>query len=277
MKQLKLAIFALIVIFTSACTTLKKTHYPYTVKRDQVFKTVDGMSLKGDFYLPKREGKRIAILVAHGGGWARRSGDMEALCRQLAEAGFVAFNTTYRLAPKNRHPKAAEDVRDAAIWLKEQASVYNFDSEKIAGWGYSAGAHLILLAGLDSRNGLKALVAGGSPADLTVWPKSEMVRDLIGKYYAEDEAAWKDASPVFHVKPDSPPVFLYHGQWDMLVQVEQMYKMRDALQKQNVPVKTHKVYLLGHVPVYLWSQQSIDLGMQFIEDQFRERNLSDLQ
>jgi acetyl esterase/lipase len=246
------------------CATMGH-HHTYKVEKDLVYKTIDGIELKGDIYQPEDGGLKPAVLVVHGGGWKARSGDMVSICEDLARAGFVAFNITYRLAPKTHFPKAVEDVRDALAWLKSNSAKYEVDPQQISGWGYSAGANLILLAGLDPAQKMQAIVAGGTPADLPAWPDSSMVFGFIGSTFKEKPELWKEASPIYHVQAGSPPVFLYHGEWDHIVEIAQMDKMQAALVEKNVPVETLRLHLMGHLAVYFFSQKAVDQGIRFLE------------
>lgn len=252
------------VIFLIGCTTFFQRDY-YNIQKNVVFKKGQDFSLAGDLYLPKEKSLRPAVVVVHGGSWARRTGDMESICRDLASAGYVVLNTTYRFVPENKFPAALEDVRDAVQWIKNNASTYNVDPDRIGLWGYSAGAHLALLAAVDGNLGVRGIVAGGTPANLTAWPNSPLVKALLGVTYAENPKLWKQASPVFHVTEKSPPVFLYHGDWDSLVEVEQMDMMAQALQNKQRDVQTYRVTWLGHMTVYLLSQTSINKGIEFLK------------
>jgi acetyl esterase/lipase len=238
----------------------------FTLKKDIVFKSVGDASLKGDVYQPPGAGKHPAVVVVHGGGWSRRSGAMHGICEQLANEGFVVFNITYRLAPKAHFPAPMEDVRDGIQWFHDHAADYNADPDKMAGWGYSAGSQLLMLASLDGKLGLKAVVAGSSPTDLTAWPKSPLVFDLLGLTYAENPELWRSASPIFNVTDKSPPLFMYYGAWDHLVEPEQTAKMVAAMELKNRPVASYKVNYMGHFTVYLLSQESVDRGIAFIKE-----------
>lgn len=175
-----LPLIFLLTLFSSSCSTTGQRKVAYTTTKDIVFKTVEDQKLTVDLYLPNTSGPNPTVLVVHGGGWKKRSGDMESICRDLAKNGYAVFNTTYRLAPKYKFPKPVDDVRDSIQWIKDHAAEYHVDTNRMVGWGYSAGAHLILLAGLDPKNGLKAIVAGGSPANLSVWPDSSLVNEFLG-------------------------------------------------------------------------------------------------
>lgn len=270
LKILKLFPFLLL----TSCALFRS--HDFEIKKDIVFKTIETATLTGDLYLPlKNSGLRPAVLVVHGGSWTKRAGDMESICRDLANAGFVAFNVTYRLAPASLFPKPVDDIKDAVVWLKENATNYNIDSQKIAAWGYSAGSHLILLAGIDGNLGLKAFVAGGTPADLTAWPQSPLVKTFLGVSMGENPDLWKKASPVNHVTNHSPPVFLYHGAWDDLVEPEQMEKMAQAMKSKNREVETYTVSLLGHIGVYLFSQSSVDRGIDYLKTKLQSPEFAD--
>ncbi|RYZ99783.1 MAG: alpha/beta hydrolase [Proteobacteria bacterium] len=206
-----------------------------------------------------------AVLLVHGGGWYKRTGDMEGIAKDLARSGYFVFNITYRLAPTHHFPDQVNDVKDAIKFLQREASHLGIDPNRIAGWGYSAGANLIMLAGLDPKNGLRAIVGGGTPANLVPWPDSELVKDFIGGSLAEKRSAWEAASPLLQIKRDSPPIFLYHGKWDNVVEIEQMREFARALRKERVPVETHEVTGGGHLSVYLFSQESVDLAVQFLD------------
>lgn len=266
MKKVLYFIAALIsialVLFSCTNLSLEKN---FEIRKNIVYKKIEGVELTGDLYLPKTHGLRPVVLVLHGGGWAKKSGDMEYISQSLANEGFVVFNANYRLAPENKFPKAPEDVKDALLWIKNNSELYSIDSKKIATWGYSAGAHLALLAALDGELGVKAIVAGGTPTDLTVWPNSKLVIDFLGSQYEENPELWRQASPVNHVTDLSPPVFMYHGEWDTIVAHDQMEKLKLALLAKEREVETYTVSYIGHLAVYLFSNESVNRGINFIK------------
>jgi acetyl esterase/lipase len=263
MKKTKLlSLFALGIVL--GCATLFRAN-TYDVQNDVVFKTTETKSLTADLFIPKKEKLHPAVIVVHGGSWTKKNGDMESICKDLAAEGFVAMNTSYRFAPQDLYPKAVEDVRDAILWLKQNAQKFKVDPEKIYLWGYSAGGHLALMASLDGTLGVKAVVAGGTPANLTAWPNSPLVKTFLGVSYAENPQLWEAASPSFHVTEKSPPVFMYHGAWDRLVEPEQMDMMAEALREKNREIKTYRIPLLGHIAVYLLSFSSVSQAIEFIK------------
>jgi acetyl esterase/lipase len=257
---LSLAIMGLTAGFLAGCSQLPKLDNASTV----VF-SAEPVELQAKLYLPDRPGASVAaVVVVHGGSWVRRSGDMDAISRRLAKAGFAAFNISYRSAAQYPYPAAVEDVREAIAWLQRNADRYGIDPDRIGGWGYSAGGQLILRAALDPDIGLSAIVSGGTPARFSYWPESPIITRFIGASYEEKPAIWEDASPVNHVQNGSPPVFLYHGAKDTLVDAIQMDFMEEALRQNGVPVQTRLLETKGHVGTYLFAGEIETQAIAFL-------------
>ena len=243
--------------------------YDFQIQKDVVYHQVDGVELKGDLYLPTGSPLRAAVMTVHGGSWNSLICDMEGVARHLAKQGFVVFNVRYRLAPKYIYPAALEDVAAAAAWLNQNAVRLNVDPKKIATWGYSSGAHLALYVGLNAKNNLSAIVAGGSPTDFALFdPVGIRTVTFMGGSFHDKKDLWLEASPVRRVSEDSPPVFLYHGPKDDLTPIQQMLNMRDALQAKKVPVETFEVAFWGHAGVYVFSVEAVERGTKFLFERF---------
>ena len=74
-------------------------------QRDVIFSDAGGRPLKLDIYKPEAGGNGAAVLLLHGGGWSRGSKDMLAPhATALAEQGFVAIASEYRLTGEARFP-----------------------------------------------------------------------------------------------------------------------------------------------------------------------------
>src|SRR5690606_23633715 len=112
---------------------------------DLVYATVDGQPLLLDACLPPdfdpaSESSRAAIVVVHGGSWARGSKNdvaWRAVCQWLAKSGYPTFNVDYRLAPAHPYPAAIDDVAAAVAWLREPAQQERFgiDPARIGAFG----------------------------------------------------------------------------------------------------------------------------------------------
>ncbi len=63
-------------------------------------------------------------------------------------AGFSVISIDYRLAPETKFELIIEDIEDALYWIRNTASkMYDFNTDKLAMIGSSAGAYLSLLSG----------------------------------------------------------------------------------------------------------------------------------
>ncbi|HKY21422.1 MAG TPA: alpha/beta hydrolase [Vicinamibacterales bacterium] len=226
-------------------------------------------ALRSDLYVPSGRGPFPAVVVVHGGGWnGRDRHDMTSLSESLAEQGIVALNIEYRLAPAFHHPAPVEDVRAAISYLRQHAPEWKIDASRLGGWGYSAGAHLVTLAANAADRGvplMKALVAGGMPADFRRYPDSPVISQYIGKPYVEATKTWEAASPLLNVSADDPPMFLYHGNWDRIVEPAELPAMQAALEQNGVKVQTLKVSMLGHIGTFLFSRQARREGIAFLK------------
>ena len=88
-------------------------------------------------------------------------------------AGFSVISIDYRLAPETKFELIIEDIEDAINWVRTTASkLYDFNTDKIALIGCSAGAFLSLLSGtMEYRpNAIVSFYGYG---------------DILGKWYSE--------------------------------------------------------------------------------------------
>ena len=230
----------------------------------------------GDLYLPEGNGPHATVLVIHGGGWTggERS-DMNKFAKRLAQAGFAAFNVGYRLAPEFRFPAQLDDMRSAQDWLNAHASEYGLNMNKFATLGYSAGAHLALMTGLEGdsaqKQQVKAIVAGGNPADLSVYTESPYIFALIGGPPSEFPQEYTFASPVSHVNAGDPPAYLYHGKWDKLLEVDQSRKLRDAFVSAKVDVTLKEQAGSGHITTFLFDADTMKNAVAFLKEKLEIR------
>lgn len=230
-------------------------------------------TLQAELYRPEGPGPFPAVVVVHGGGWdARDRSDMEGVAKKLARRGFVALNIQYRLAPRFLYPASLEDTQQAVRWLRANAGEHGVDPARIAGWGYSAGGHLVALAataGAGSDAALQAVVAGGMPADFSHYPHSPIIGRYIGSGFAQRRETWLEASPARRVTAQTPPMFLYHGSWDRLVYVNDAHAMKTALDSAGVANELYIARGLGHIATFLLGFGAEGNGMDFLDRRLR--------
>ncbi len=240
----------------------------FTVRRDIVYTPAAWPApVMGDFYRPVGVKSAPAVLLVHGGGWTGKDGrwQMTGIAKKLAKRGYVVFNVTYRLAPRWIYPAPVDDLKQAVKWLRTHAAEEGIDPDRISTYGYSAGGYLAALVGLDETQHIQAIVAGGTPADLTLYPGGDLVPQFLGGTKQEIPGRFREASPVYHVTRKSPPVFIYHGGSDTLVPPEHAWEFIGALEKNKVP---HEVYWIegrDHIAAFLLPAESVDLAVDFLD------------
>jgi len=265
-----LSLIALTTASLSGCVTTQPTARSRGAgtRKDVVF-TPDGWParLVADLQIPAASTPTPGVLLIHGGGWndKERRSDMAGIARALSKRGYFVMNTTYRLTPNCKFPAQTDDLEQALRYMRVNQVVLNIDTSRIATFGYSAGGHLAALIGLDPKNGVKAIVAGGAPADLSLWPDGRLTGLLLGGPLKGNEALYRKASPVSRVTKGSPPVFIYHGTADDLVPTEHPKAFIAALQAKDVP---HQIYWIegrSHILAHLFSAAAIPKAIDFLD------------
>src|SRR3984957_15175233 len=233
------------------------------IRRDVIFNEAAGRPLKLDIYKPKSGGNGAAVLLLHGGGWSRGSKDMLAAhATALAEQGFVAIASEYRLTGEARFPAQIHDVKRAIRWVRGQAGELGFDANKLCLEGHSAGAHLVLLAagtpddarldppeGAGGVSGAVAAVAAVYPPVLFHLGEPRASRGLAARSLpgADDSEEWAAlASPIEHVTAALPPVMLLHGDADRFGPVSPSRRYEERVRAAGGKVDLHIFAGLPH-------------------------------
>jgi acetyl esterase/lipase len=163
------------------------------------YATHDGVTLQGDFYLPRARSGAPALVAVHGGGW--QQGGRHAFQHwgpYLATRGYGLFAISYRFAKKGQKafPRAVRDVMAAVQFVRGGASEFGIDPGRIGLFGASAGAHLAALGALGGRTGV---FAGDYPDDRHAAADTR-VKVLVGVYGVYDLIAmweyYRAASPL---------------------------------------------------------------------------------
>jgi pectinesterase len=155
----------------------------------------------------------------------------------MAQRGYAAATISYRLSPEALYPAAVQDARAAVRWMRTHAGEYGIDPHRIAIGGGSAGGQIAALAGV--TDGLARFDPDGGPeamsssvqAIVNIDGLSDFTSEAARKYeddpakqpssagawfggrYAEKAALWREASPLFYVNAQTPPIlFIGSGQ-----------------------------------------------------------------
>lgn len=184
---------------------------------------------------------------------------LEGMYRRFAADGYIVVSIDYRLSREVSFPACLHDCKAAVRWVRAHAAELGADPARIGVWGESAGGHLSALIGLTGdvaeleghvgelgpSSAVAACVPWYPPADFEHWilpafapAGSEMaaltpddVREAIpadsvlGRLFGGSPLDVLDvvhaASPVTWATASAPPVFVQHGDADVVVPVEQ--------------------------------------------------------
>jgi acetyl esterase/lipase len=235
------------------------------VLTDVQYAEVDGYPLLLDAYLPADDDVHPAVIFIHGGGWrgGDKAGGFQAVKgERLIAEGVAVFSLSYRLSGVAPYPAAVDDCLAAVRWIRENAGDLGVDQDSLAVWGGSAGGHLALMMGflepgpeeIDTagerlENFVRCVVAKNPPTDLTVDDEMHRERALVAFMGApRDEAPerYAEASPVTHLSPDDPPVFVMHGTADRTVPYNQALVLQERTAQVGVPLTLLTFEGAGH-------------------------------
>lgn len=194
-----------------------------------------------------RNRKRPAVLVLPGGGYfmtSEREGEPVAL-RFLAR-GYAAFVLEYSCAP-HTFPVALREACMAMRYIRENAARFCVDPKMVAAIGFSAGGHLCGTLGtmydcpevsdLGSAELLRPDALGLCYPVLVGWgPTHEGTFENIS---GGDAALRARLSIDKQVRPDMPPVFLWHTRDDNCVPCRNSLIMACALEEAGVDMAMH--------------------------------------
>jgi len=225
-------------------------HGAEPVHRDLVYQTIGDADLKLDIYHPqKAETKWPVIIWVHGGAWKSGSKSDVPISGML-EHGFSIVSVDYRLSTVAKFPAQARDIHAAIRYVKHHSEKYSLDRDRFIIAGASAGGHLAALVGLTAGNeelaggvptasrdtsevqgivsffgasNLESILTQSTPFGLTVRvPALEL---LLGGQPENLPELAKLASPTSHVGKRSPPLWLYHGDQDPQMPIQQSYEL----------------------------------------------------
>ncbi len=178
-------------------------------------------SLLVDLFLPpnaSKESKLPLIVVIHGGGF--RNGTKEKnrdWAIEYATFGFVTACINYRLTPEVMRDKspgnfitaathATEDGMDAIRFLKQNASQYGFDPQRIATIGMSAGGWISALNAIeyDQFNHAKNFYPGTS--------SKIQAAIATGVSFADNATCKIVRDSLMHFDKEDTPVLLFYAE-----------------------------------------------------------------
>jgi len=232
-----------------------------------------------------------AIIDIHGGGWFH--GDKakdEDLATRLASEGYLVIVPNYRLTPSGTFPAGREDILASLDWLIKSA--YDFDRDKIAVWGSSAGGNLSVEVAL--LRGIPAISWSGiidlegfiletdgkanekkDDVDFGAIPSANInqggrndafLRWCIYSLIGNDRNLLREATPLTRVSNLSGPMYLANSM-NEFVPADGALKLQQALLDSGVPSTVQLVPGTIHAKGYM--AHAINASLIFLENIFK--------
>lgn len=232
---------------------------------------------------------RPAVLVLPGGGYSHvspREGEPVAL--RFVARGWCAFVLEYSVAP-HRFPVQLREAAMAMGYIRENARDFGIDPGCVAATGFSAGGHLCGLLGtlfdcpevrdIGGPELLRPDALGLCYPVAVSWGKTH--EGSFKKLCGEDEALRRRLSLDGLVRPDMPPVFLWHTRSDDSVPVRNSLILAQKLEEAGIEFAMHvyrhgphglstadeQVYSVDRVPSTSWDVPGwVEAEVRFFEE-----------
>ncbi len=249
---------------------------------DIIYATAGDVQLKLDFYEPiQRRPERPLVIWIHGGAW-RSGSKTDVPIRALREYGFAIASVDYRLSPVAKFPAQIHDIKAAVRFLRSHCDRLGVDNNRFVLAGASAGGHLAVLAavsdGVQALSGLpptapeissqvqaivsfygagnlQTILAQSTPYGINMRvPALEL---LLGAIPEKVPDLARLASPVEHIDATDPPLWLFHGDQDPQMPINQSHELVGAYKRVGLPVNFDVVYGGAHGGAEFYSKERI--------------------
>ncbi len=206
-------------------------------------------------YLAKRENCG-AVIVCPGGGYTHRADELEGekIAERLNSYGISAFVLRYRVRPYNLDAVEADIMRAIRV-VRYNSGKFGINPKKIAVLGFSAGAHVSVIAStrfdLGRTDGDEIDKVSSRP-DMTVLcygltsliPKRinkdiQVCCDVLSRGAENPEALVQELSAENAVDLYAPPMFIWNVCSDPIIPVESAFDLTEALIKNRIPFEFH--------------------------------------
>lgn len=169
---------------------------------------------KLDVYYPENLTDCPVVVWFHGGGLTSGSKSMSG---RLKDKGIVVISANYRLLPNVTIDECLDDCAKAVAWAFKNCDKFGGSNKKIFISGHSAGGYITAMLGLDKSWLAKYDIDANSIAGLVPF-SGQMIshfsyRNMHG--IPNLQPTIDKYAPLFHVRPDCPPLVLITGDRDI--------------------------------------------------------------
>jgi dipeptidyl aminopeptidase/acylaminoacyl peptidase len=227
------------------------------------FNARDGLRLQGYVTHPEGDSPSPAVVLVHGGPWARDHWTFNPEVQFLAEHGYAVIQVNYRgsrglghsLLQSGRRQWGRGMQSDLVAAVQAVSERQLIDPKRVCIMGSSYGGYAALMGVMQSPEVFRCAVARSAVTDLTAQIESlrrqrnrraylewsVMVGDLGGS-----RADLRAVSPLYHPAKLQRPVLLTHGRLDSTVSFDQAEQLAGRLKQQQAEVRWLPLDEAGH-------------------------------
>ncbi|MCK9171219.1 MAG: alpha/beta hydrolase [Treponema sp.] len=219
-----------------------------------LWKGVKGMR-KADsvmFMTKPKNANGTAVIICPGGSYHHLGMFNEGHCaaKWFNTLGVTTFVLRYRVAESGFHfPCQLQDIQRAVALVRENAGRYGIDTHKIGTIGFSAGGHLVTMAGAFAgtdneleKLGIHTSVSLRPDFVISVYPVVSMRDDIANKWSRRSllgsdmsEERKEKFSMEKQIPENMPPTYLAACRDDPVVMFENSVLLDRALTEKNIP------------------------------------------
>lgn len=252
-----------------------------------------------DIYIPKEAKDSYPVVIhTYGSAWSmnnsKGSADINTICAGFLKAGFAVVTPNHRSASDAIYPAALHDIKAVVRFVRGNAAKYKFDTNFVAVSGFSSGGHLSSLTATtcgmkEGKSGSVTVDLEGSLGEFTsfsscvdaacLWSPPTDIYTMnpinsfggsgtfegafIGAEREGNKDKWMVASSPYYASEEDPPIIMFHGTSDQVVNIEQSQELYDSLQKHNVVSEFVKVSGGSHGGNEMYVAANLDKAVEF--------------
>lgn len=232
--------------------------YPYLSPENMAevqfvtYEARDGLTIPAYLTLPTRgEAPHPAIVMPHGGPWARDVPRFDYWVQFLANRGYAVLQPQFRgsqgwgqelwrAGDKEWGQKMQDDNDDGALWMVEQGIAAR---DRLAIYGYSYGGYAAMAAVVRPDTPFQCAIAGAS-SDIRNFDRKTFEGSNFGRKYQNVSVGGMNI--IDHIDDAKIPVYIFHGERDQNVPIWTSEGYYNALKRADKPVKYTEVVDMWH-------------------------------
>jgi acetyl esterase/lipase len=209
----------------------------------------------------KSKSPNDVLVFIHGGNWnSGKKSQYNIIGNHWAKKGISYVIIDYPLSPQANYKDMAVASAQAVKWVKENIAKYNGNPDRIFVSGHSAGGHLAALISIDNQYfddlNIKNPIAGtilidAAGLDMYGYLLEEKLSNdhTYLKTFTKDPKIWKEATPLYHLHKDMPPMLIYRGgkTYDSILKSNEKFVKALDDYAPKTPYRIHKSK--KHIPM----------------------------